>query len=541
MGRPSQTSSEDSILDLRVPAERQDSGPSQGSGHGTAPSLGAPDTDLHMEAMMPSLVESVAKMDVVNPEVLRVTPAFRALEHFAAALRVGSAGNFFHKSHQSRRISTFWSHSWHGGYWKKIFAIIALYNGTAAVLLSLLTGACMMLLFSLGTLPGIDRGWWDDITWSCWSTFSGFVVASLVMIFWRPRTAVFLDRICISESDARLKMEAILSLAGFLKNSDRMLILWDPTWTERLWCLFELAAFLKSKTSQQQHLIVRPVFMGPLSIAVYIIFAAVAMPIATVPIYDERTIVQLLSVIVFCAFVVAVPAASTIRSYFRDLDTMKLQLLSISVDSTRSSCCDLHHVGPSGEAMLCDRKIVKECVKIWFGSELTFEDTVRTEVLDILDRDLTQKVFSTPWSLGMTSPVILAFMDVSASWAEHEWNLWAHPSPSLLLEGLVIWFLFVPANKDLLILLLRLGRQRPRSNCLELLKNLSVLAAAAVPVLVLAVAYGLTRFTDLVVFGIAAGNPMLRAVGFAFCTLLISLCNFLVGLGLKACLRRPGW
>ena len=281
--------------------------------------------------------------------------------------------------------------------------------------------------------------------------------------------------------------------------------------------------------------------MGPLSIAVYIIFAAVAMPIATVPIYDERTIVQLLSVIVFCAFVVAVPAASTIRSYFRDLDTMKLQLLSISVDSTRSSCCDLHHVGPSGEAMLCDRKIVKECVKIWFGSELTFEDTVRTEVLDILDRDLTQKVFSTPWSLGMTSPVILAFMDVSASWAEHEWNLWAHPSPSLLLEGLVIWFLFVPANKDLLILLLRLGRQRPRSNCLELLKNLSVLAAAAVPVLVLAVAYGLTRFTDLVVFGIAAGNPMLRAVGFAFCTLLISLCNFLVGLGLKACLRRPGW
>ncbi|CAE7400230.1 unnamed protein product, partial [Symbiodinium sp. CCMP2456] len=240
MGRPSQTSSEDSVLDFKVPGERQDSAPSQSSGHGSIPSpghsvdSGASDTDLHIEAVIPTLVERIAKMEVVNPEVLRVTPVFRALEHFAVALRVGSAGNLYHKSHQSQRISTFWSHSWHAGHWKKIFAVITLYNGTAAVLLSLLTGACMMLLYGLGTLPGFDRGWWHDgHQWSCWSTFSGFVVASLVMIFWRPRTRVFLDRICISQSDAGLKMEAILSLAGLLKNSDRMLILWDPTWTER--------------------------------------------------------------------------------------------------------------------------------------------------------------------------------------------------------------------------------------------------------------------------------------------------------------------
>ena len=281
--------------------------------------------------------------------------------------------------------------------------------------------------------------------------------------------------------------------------------------------------------------------MGPLSIAAFLTFAALAIPIATVPVDDERTIVQLLSAIVFCAIVVAVPTVSTTRSYFRDLDIMKLQLLSISVDSCRSSCCDLNHVGPSGERMLCDRKIVKECVKIWFGSELTFEDTVRTEVLDILNRDLTQKVFSTPWAWGVTSPIILAFMDVSASWtqADFPWKLWEHPAVALLLEGLMTWFLFVPANKDLLILLVRLGRQRPRSHCLELLKNLVVLAAAAIPPFVLVVAYGLTRFTDRVVFD--TDHAMLRAVGFACCTLLIALCNFLLGLGLEALLRRPGW
>ncbi|CAE7863063.1 unnamed protein product, partial [Symbiodinium microadriaticum] len=668
--RPSQTRSEDSILDLQVPCERQGSGPSQSSGHGTAASPGhsgdsrASDTDLHMEAMIPTLVESVAKMEVVNPEVLRVTPVFRALEHFAAALRAGSAVDFYHKSHRSQRISTFWSHSWHGGHWKKIFAIITLYNGTAAVLLSLLTGACMMwCLFELAAFLKSKTSqqqhlivrpiFMGPLSIAIFLTFAALAIpvatvpvdnertivqllspivfctcvvavpaASTVRSYFRDLDTMKLQLLSISVDSTRSSCCDLhhVGPSGERMMCDRKIVkecvkIWfgsevtfedtvrtnvldilnrdltqkvfstpwalgvtspimlafmdvSASWAQHYWvpwehpaiallleglviwfifvpankdllilllrwCLFELAAFLKSKTSQQQHLIVRPIFMGPLSIAVFLTFAALAMPIATVPVDNERTIVQLLSPIVFCACVVAVPAASTVRSYFRDLDTMKLQLLSISVDSTRSSCCDLHHVSPSGEHMMCDRKIVKECVKIWFGSELSFEDTVRTNVLDILNRDLTQKVFSTPWALGVTSPIMLAFMDVSASWTpDSNWNLWEHPSVALLLEGLAIWLLFVPADKDFFILLLRLGRQKPKSTCLELLKNLAVLAAAAVPVLVMVVAYGPTRFADEAVFGTA--NAMLRAVAFAFCTLLISLCIFLIGLGLNA-------
>ena len=169
-------------------------------------------------------------------------------------------------------------------------------------------------------------------------------------------------------------------------------------------------------------------------------------------------------------------------------------------------------------------RIVKECVKTWFGSESSFEDKVRTEVLEILNRDLTEKVFSTPWALAVSSPLMLAFMDVSASWTSvnHLWEaeLWSHPAIALLLEGLVLWLLFVPPTKDVLILLLRLGRRRPRSTCLELLKNALVLGAAAVPILLVILAYAITRFADLIVFG--TENATLRAVAFACCTLLIS-------------------
>ena len=163
-----------------------------------------------------------------------MTPVFRALEHFAAALRYVSDKDFYHKSRTSTKITTFWSHSWHGGRWKKILTVVSLYNGPAAVSLAFLTGLLMMVLFSFGALPGINRGWWvSHWEWSCWSTSSGLVVASVVLTCWRSQTRVFLDRICISQNDDRLKSEAILSLAGLLKNSDSMLVLWDPTWTER--------------------------------------------------------------------------------------------------------------------------------------------------------------------------------------------------------------------------------------------------------------------------------------------------------------------
>lgn len=35
-----------------------------------------------------------------------------------------------------------------------------------------------------------------------------------------------------------------------------------------------------------------------------------------------------------------------------------------------------------------------------------FENTVRSEVLEILSRDLSERVFTTPWVLGVTSPVV---------------------------------------------------------------------------------------------------------------------------------------
>lgn len=170
--------------------------------------------------------------------------------------------------------------------------------------------------------------------------------------------------------------------------------------------------------------------------------------------------------VLLLGIIIAYPAVSTVRNYFRDLDVMKQQLLSISFDATKSACCDQNHVDPrTGATLLCDRKIVKECVNIWFGNQQAFEDAVRSEVLKILEHDLSEKVFSSAWCLGVTSPVILIFLDLAASFSsvrltQENRDLWRNPSASQILDGLVFWLLALPASKDLLICFCRLLRRK---------------------------------------------------------------------------------
>jgi hypothetical protein len=498
------------------------------------------DVDLHIKQTMEIMAEGMSQMEVVNPEVLRVTQACRAFDHFAAALRSGTSGNqrdFYHKSRKSHKISTFWSHSWHGGHWKKISTLIIFYNGTAAVSMGIISGVVAMLLFRFGVLPGFETTY-DGymVKASVWSICSGFLVTCLVTIFWRPQSQVFFDRICISQTDSDLKVHAVFSLSGLLRKTDTLLILWDPTWTERLWCLFELAAFLQSKKSGKKALMIRPIFLGPVSIVVFVTFFVTLLP-GTFSLNDsQETGYMSNGAVMFVGLATMYPAVSAIRNYFRELDTMKQQLLSISFDSTRCACCSLGHVY-NGVPVPCDRKIVKECVKTWFCSLHAFEATVRSEVLEVLNHDLSEKVFSTWWILGVTAPIILAFMDLSAT------QVAGGPATAFVLQGLVIWLLAFPATNDLLISIPSIMRARPQNLALEVVKNAVTLLLMAFPLAMIAAVHWLA-YSSLMPIPFGSFGDFREMVYFAcFCgfVLVLSLFHYLLGVGLKALRKWPGW
>ena len=71
----------------------------------------------------------------------------------------------------------------------------------------------------------------------------------LTLFFWRCRFSIFLDVICIDQKDETRKAKGIISMGAILKSSDSILVLWDSSYSSRLWCVWEPwmneACFLK--------------------------------------------------------------------------------------------------------------------------------------------------------------------------------------------------------------------------------------------------------------------------------------------------------
>lgn len=441
------------------------------------------------EAKQVKVATRVARMEISMPKVLRATQAHQALEGCAEALRSDDCGSLYLKSFRSEKISCFWSHSWHGGPWMKIMTLLVHYNGRAAVLFSLCFSLISMVLFSLGILPGIVRAPRSpDWKWSSWSLISGFVVAVVVLLLWRPREPVFLDRICINKNNMEEKKASIFSLGGILKRSEKMMVLWDPTWSTRLWCLFELSAFLKSRGSSEAKLLIRPTFLGPCSMILFSGICFVMLPVTTISFnpswWPFGSLLPALGALLFL-FIGGYVMVGALRAYFRSLETLQERLQNISFDDCRCACCDLGH-RLEGVDLLCDREIVKECVSIWFGSPEAFEDCIRSELLAAVTWRLKQDVFTRHWSLSVTIPVFWGFLDLAASFAIiHEYE----EALSFIIEGLVLWLLCGPILLDFMTWLAFRYCRRASSIRREICTNLSLLLVASGGFLVILVSY----------------------------------------------------
>merc|ERR1719210_1446192 len=71
---------------------------------------------------------------------------------------------------------------------------------------------------------------------------------------------VFFDKVCIHQSDMGLKSRGIANITGVLANSKELLVALDPSYFTRLWCPFEVAAFLHAHP--QGSVVAVPVKLG---------------------------------------------------------------------------------------------------------------------------------------------------------------------------------------------------------------------------------------------------------------------------------------
>ncbi|CAE7556112.1 unnamed protein product [Symbiodinium microadriaticum] len=76
---------------------------------------------------------------------------------------------------------------------------------------------------------------------------------------WGPN--FWLDRLCVDQTDAKRKAEGIAGLPTIVANSSELLVLWDKSYYQRLWCNFELSIFFKGNGLKNLRLV--PLWLTP--------------------------------------------------------------------------------------------------------------------------------------------------------------------------------------------------------------------------------------------------------------------------------------
>jgi hypothetical protein len=118
--------------------------------------------------------------------------------------------------------------------------------------------------FDTNKYPWADRSWRLQYTPICQVTAAlVFTVTFLLGHHLRKPVTMFLDKVCIHQTDPARKAAGIQAIDQFLVRSKTMLICYNDDYFERLWCCFELAA----RASSGSRIVMLPLWRAPVLLA----------------------------------------------------------------------------------------------------------------------------------------------------------------------------------------------------------------------------------------------------------------------------------
>lgn len=319
---------------------------------------------------------------------------------------------------------------------------------------------------------------------------------------------MFVDKICVAQQDPKLMSEGVVNIGGIVKNSKSMLVCWDSTYLSRLWCVLEVAAFLKTHDAAEKNLYIRPTSWGSVTCMLFLIFSVLRtgedlvtnllIPTQSWAHMDQGEFFANTLLFQFGSAIVKVPLTMLLahvwRGHLRALESAFSQLSDFSFErDIRCHCCSLNHINPTtGRRMVCDHDTIRECLCTWFGSVADFEEVMRCRVSEVFQKHLKRHALPYHWILGIT--------------CVNCWGLLATIPPTIyfgdglsaavtMLLTLGFWLAVQPV---LLLVQLKFAYllRRCHGRCEEFLKNLAVALIAVT--LDIAIAMGETALLFLI-------------------------------------------
>ena len=283
----------------------------------------------------------------------------------------------------------FISHDWQTSSWLKFGALLLFFNAKPAAVATLVVSLTIGFLTQYKLLP-----------YTAWAIAIGYITFFLFLCFWQnirdvfsnPRLAFF-DKLSIPQEDKKLKETCVLGLAGFLTCSKQLVILWSDAYIDRLWCMYELTSFMRIHSGK------RPVKAIPVALPVLLmVHAAWWFALRMVILFAwgkrETSNENLRSLLIIGTGVLLAlltyPYQSLVGTRMtRNLQELNGKLRSFDVRIGKCSCCSKGHVSETGDLIPCDRELIYQSFRRWYGQKKdmtraleTFNEAVRHKIGD---------------------------------------------------------------------------------------------------------------------------------------------------------------
>ncbi|CAE8740262.1 unnamed protein product [Polarella glacialis] len=349
----------------------------------------------------------------------------KVLHHFGRELQQNGPKSSS-RGTQAERIGTFISHDWGSRGSLKSMSLLLIFNSRAAAVIAVSISAVVALMEAYAVTPScmsstqlIGVGGKVYLVRSSMSSASGLVAYLIILCFWQrilslcgQSASVFLDKLCIDQENEKQKERAILGLAGFLDISDKLVILWSPSYFERLWCMYELACWLR--LSRMEGTIVMPIHLAPVIFVItFSLWGAILCFI-----YGAGSGYLDVFSAAFAAFLTGVVGGilptHISRHLANSLRSLPQQLESFSIREANCFCCSHDHVHPETKKHLpCDRRLIYKMLLQWQQDFTVSGESVTT--LEAIDFRIRQKL--KPWILrnigGAHAPFRLLLATIS--------------------------------------------------------------------------------------------------------------------------------
>ncbi|CAE7274379.1 pmpB, partial [Symbiodinium natans] len=292
-------------------------------------------------------------------------------------------------------LDVFLSHTWRTPGWHKILALsfqcgcwntLALWCAAEimAIVLCLADVLPMPLVYEANVM-----GFTQDCPMGLWVfAFGAFALflGLLLTPYWpdrcTPPDVGFIDVASIDQQDRRLMERGIYGIAGFLRVSSELRVLWSSPYLSRLWCIFELAAYKKVNPSgiiSFRPLFVERILLGLLMAALTSGFCLILVRSGTggsVMIYLNYGVFVLPYLLV----------AALLRRNYQEKHELRQELEHF----------DLNQVQCSQDF---DRKFIHAAIEKWYGSKEAFTEHVRRDLRHELEPSLAISRFPLPYLL----------------------------------------------------------------------------------------------------------------------------------------------